>query len=219
MIGQLSKEEINRKLLHIVAVALPGIIFYAPKTTYLSKLDASYIVIFLLFFSLVIEFARFKFSGFGQFFTRSFGLMLREEENRQLTGATYILAGAGICSFLSLISELATGVCFLCLTLFIIGDAAAAIVGKAIGRIKFRKKTLEGGIACFLTCFLITFFIFPELPYFVSSLGVELSIYQIVIISLTISFLEFFPLKYGAYVLNDNLYVPAITSLVAMLLV
>ena len=65
MIGQLSKEEINRKLLHIAAVALPGVIFYAPKTTHLSKLDASYIVIFLFFFSLVIS------SVLGALITRS----------------------------------------------------------------------------------------------------------------------------------------------------
>ena len=77
---QLSKEEINRKIITQLPSLYLELFFYAPKTTYLSKLDASYIVIFLFFLSLVIEFARFKFAGFGQIFTRSFGLMLREEK-------------------------------------------------------------------------------------------------------------------------------------------
>ena len=216
MPGQLSKEEINRKLLHIVAVILPVSIFYGPKVLCISKLSVCCIIFTLLILSLSIEFLRFRHSNFGIFFIKSFGSMLRKEEERKLTGASYILAGSFICSLISLFNDLAAAACFLCLTLFILGDAFAAIVGKAVGRIRVGDKSVEGGLACFLICILFSNFIFPELPFFLECWNKQFNIIQILIISLSISLLEFFPFKIGSVSLNDNLYVPGITSLIAI---
>ena len=175
MIGDLSKEEINRKLLHILAVSVPTFIFYSPRIFDMSELQVVLVIFSLFMISLLIEVLRFKNSSFSQFFISKFGLMMRVEEKNQLTGATYIFAGAFICSLISMTSEVASVSVFLCLTLFILGDAVAALVGKAIGRMKVGRKTIEGGIACFLFCCFLTGYIFPILPNFMNCWSGDIS--------------------------------------------
>ena len=215
MIGQLSKEEVNRKLLHILAVILPLGIFYGPLYTDASRSYACLLIFLLLCLSLLIEFFRLRKSVFANWFSNNFGSMMRIEESNQLTGATYVLGGSAICSLISLHSDLASVCSFLCLTLFVLGDAAAAIVGKAVGRIKIGKKTLEGGIGCFLLCVLLTSLLFPSLPLFSQLWGGSITLIQILIISAAVSILEFFPIKLKACTLNDNLYVPGVSTVIA----
>jgi dolichol kinase len=215
MIGQLSKEEVNRKLLHVLAVILPLSIFYGPLYADVHRFYACLIILLLLFCSLLIEFFRLRKSVFANWFSNNFGSMMRIEESNQLTGATYVLGGSAICSLISLHSDLASVCSFLCLTLFVLGDAAAAIVGKAVGRIKIGKKTLEGGIGCFLLCVLLAGMLFPSLPLFSKLWGGSITLIQILIISAAVSILEFFPIKWKAFTLNDNLYVPGVSAVIA----
>ena len=217
MIGQLSKEEVNRKLLHIVAVVLPVLIFYAPIFFDISRLSIFGIILLLFIFSLLIEFLRIKVFSFGNWFIRSFGSMMRLNEKKELTGATFILGGSAICSLLSIYSEDVAVAAFLSLSLFIIGDAAAAIVGKAIGRNRIGIKTLEGAGGCFFSCLIIGGLIFPQLPLFLDYWGGEISIFEIISIASVISILELFPIKLGRLILNDNLYVPTVTTFVTIL--
>jgi len=215
MIGQLSREEVNRKLLHVLAVILPLSIFYGPLYADVPRFYACLIILLLLFCSLLIEFFRLRKSVFANWFSDSFGSMMRMEESNQLTGATYVLGGSAICSLISLHSELASVCSFLCFTLFLLGDATAAIVGKAVGRIKIGKKTLEGGIGCFLLCVLLAGMLFPSLPLFSQIWGGSITLIQILIISAAVSILEFFPIKLKACTLNDNLYVPGVSTVIA----
>ena len=216
MIGQLSKEEVNRKLLHIVAVVLPVLIFYVPIFFDISRLFIFGIILLLFIFSLLIEILRLKVFSFGNWFICSFGSMMRLNEQKELTGATFILGGSAICSLLSIDSEDVAVAAFLSLSLFIIGDAAAAIVGKAVGRIRIGTKTLEGAGGCFFSCLIIGGLIFPQLPLFLDYWGGEISIFEIIIIASTVSILELFPIKLGRLILNDNLYVPAVTTFVTI---
>ena len=214
----LTKEEINRKLLHGLAVILPVSMFYWPVLLESSRAIFSLILLLLFTISLVVEFARLKNNQFSRLFFTLFGSMLRKEESRQLTGATYVLAGSVFCSLISLSSDSAAAASFLGLTLFILGDAVAALVGKGIGRIKVGHKTIEGAVGCFLFCILLTTFVFPELPGFLADWGGDLTGIQIIAISASVSILEFFPIKSRSFVLNDNLYVPALASLIALAL-
>jgi dolichol kinase len=217
MIGQLSKEEVNRKLLHIIAVVLPASIFYGPIYYDLTRFFMVGSIFLLLTFSIIIELFRFKIRSFGAWFTSTFGSMMRVDEKKQLTGATYVLAGSAICSLLSTYSEDIAVTAFISLTLFILGDAVAAIVGKAIGRIRVGEKTLEGALGCFVFCAIVAGLVFPQLPCFVKYWGSDISTPEIIIIAATVSILEFFPFKFGRLVLNDNLYVPVVTTLVISL--
>jgi dolichol kinase len=42
----------------------------------------------------------------------------------------------------------------------------AALVGISLGRVKIGKKSLEGTVACFITCFLIGIVLFWRIPLF-----------------------------------------------------
>ena len=97
--------------------------------------------------------------------------MLRQEESQQITGATYVLAGGLLCSLLALISESACAAAFLGFTLFVLGDAAAALAGKAFGRVRVGRKTLEGALGCYLLCVVLGAFLFPQLPTFLAVWG------------------------------------------------
>jgi len=48
--------------------------------------------------------------------------------------------------------------------------------------------------------------------------GGQLSLIQILGISAAVALLEFFPIRIGKLVLNDNLYVPASVSLLALII-
>ena len=126
MLGNLTIEEVNRKLLHIVAVLLPFTIFYGPLLVEVPRSYVCYLIFSLLVVSLLVEYCRLNQSLFAEWFNQFFGSMMRSEEKRQLTGATYILGGSAICSLISLHSEFSAVTSFLCLSLFILGDAVAA---------------------------------------------------------------------------------------------
>jgi dolichol kinase len=217
MSSGLTKEEINRKLLHVLAVVLPVGIFYGPVCG-VERIWACMLALALTCVSIFVEFARLRHASLGEWFLRCFGLLLRKKEKRQITGCTYLMAGAAICSIISLHSEAAASCAFLGLTLFILGDAAAALVGKAIGRIRIAGKTLEGSIGCFLLCVILGAFVFPILPGFLDDWGGELSLLQVLSLSFAVSLLELVPIKILGVEINDNLYVPAVTSAVAFLI-
>lgn len=214
--GRIAKEEINRKLLHILAVGYPVFIFYGPEWFSLSKEQVLWIVFAFLLLSLVIDVSRLYWGSFRSWFFNLFGSMMRSQEEAQLTGATYIIAGSFICSWISLSSDAFAASAFISLILFILGDAAAALCGKGYGRVKVGDKTLEGAIGCFLLCFSLTF-LFPYLPSFLSKWGGDFTWMHMVLFPLGISLLELFPIKLGRLTLNDNLYVPAAISLLVLI--
>jgi dolichol kinase len=105
--------------------------------------------------SLVVEFHRFWQRSFRKTFNRLFGMILRRHEQRDLTGATYLLFSAMICVafFEPVIASCA-------MAFLSIGDTFAAIVGMSLGKRKFigMSKSLEGSIACFVSCFIFGLF-------------------------------------------------------------
>ena len=172
----------------------------------------------MLLCCLVVEFTRFHIAGFGGFFNRLFGWMFREEELKMVTGATYMMAGACICSLVALKSQPAAAAAFLGLTLFILGDAAAALIGKAFGRVRIGRKTLEGSLGCYVVCVLLCGFVFPQLPTFIASWGGKLTIPQILLLATVVTLLELLPIRLGRLTLNDNLYVPTLVALSALII-
>jgi dolichol kinase len=53
---------------------------------------------------------------------------------------------------------------------------------------------------------------------FLSTWGGQLALWQILLISGVITLLEFFPIRLGKLTINDNLYVPAMATVAAMLI-
>lgn len=215
--GKLAREEVNRKLLHVLALVLPIGIFYGPFILDIARVRISQLLFCLLLLSFLLEVVRLRKLKFNQWFLEKFGSMMRSEERTRLTGATYIMAGSFICSLLSLQSEALAASAFLSLSLFIVGDAAAALTGKAFGRIKIGDKSLEGALGCLLLCLLLSFGVFPYLSHFTDNWNGSFGWSQILLFSLAITILELFPIKGKGFVLNDNLYVPTFVSLLVFI--
>ncbi|MDO5577367.1 MAG: hypothetical protein Q4F84_09830, partial [Fibrobacter sp.] len=209
----LRKEEINRKLLHLFALLMPAGIFYLPRWS-ISALVPISILAALLIGSIIVENLRFRFPIVQKIFMRSVGSMLREEETTKTTGSTYIIAAALLCS---LVFYKYPHISFMALTLFILGDAVAAIVGLSMGRIKIGKKSLEGSSACFLLCMILCLIVFPLLPGLLDIWNGSIPFLAAVVISLAITLFELIPLKITSkVVINDNLAVPVIAGCIML---
>jgi dolichol kinase len=213
----LTSEEIFRKLLHGFALVLPAAIFYGPEILHAQPWLISLFLGFLLVVSLSIEAIRFRSSSFSRIFNYCFGSMLRSAESTKLTGATFVIGGSFLCSLLAIGGKVPAASAFLGLSLFILGDAAAALVGKAIGRRRIGEKTLEGAFGCFALCLLLVLGVFPYLPEFALVWG-NIHLLQAVFLSALVAVLELFPFRVGKIVLNDNLYVPVIVTFVCILI-
>lgn len=211
------QEEVNRKLLHILVVCFPLVIFYWPIYSIFSREWMVAASFGLLCCASVVEYLRFRNGAFSQWFSRSFGSMLRENESSQLTGGFYVVAAILLCSVTSLYSESMAASSFLAFTLFIIGDAAAALVGKAVGRVKIGQKTMEGAVGCFLICLTLCWLVFPHLPLFADLWGKEITWGNAIALSAAVAILELFPIQYRGISMNDNVYVPPLVSVFAML--
>lgn len=210
----LTKEEINRKLLHILSgTMIPAGIFYIPMIEGSNKWIPVIILAVLSVGSVLLEYLRFNNKFIQNLFMSLGASMLRSHEDRSITGATYIFLSALICSVLFINTP---SISFMVICLFILGDAIAAIVGISIGRIKIGKKSLEGSIACFVLGLILFFFAFPNVPFLLKVWEGKIPLVLILIASFTNTIFELFPIKLGKFEINDNLSVPVITGLVML---
>lgn len=209
----LRKEEITRKLLHLFALLMPIGIFYMPRWS-LPEYLAAGILAFLLTGSVIIESLRFRVPVIQKLFFRFFGSMLREEESSKTTGSTYVIGAALLCSILF---RNHPHISFMVLSLFILGDAIAAIVGLSIGRIRIGKKSLEGSAACFLLCMVLFYGVFPFVPELLNQWDGKVPVTIAVVTSLAVTLFELIPLRIAPkIVINDNLAVPVIAGCIML---
>ncbi|MGK7346550.1 MAG: diacylglycerol/polyprenol kinase family protein [Candidatus Nitrospinota bacterium M3_3B_026] len=92
--------------------------------------------------------ARLYSPALNAFFGRRFSALMKKKEMSSYTGATHMLAGAVIAMILFSQPVAVTVLFFISL-----GDPAAAIVGRSVGRTRiYRGRTLEGSAAMFAVC-------------------------------------------------------------------
>ena len=150
--------EIKRKAIHLVALIIPlGFYFFPAKPALVLLFSVTAV-------SVAVETARLLFPAVQTRFLNFFSRLLRPHEVRRFTGSTFILLSASLCAAVlvqgregewNLPGE-ARAALFYAFSFIILGDAAAAIVGKTWGRRRiFGTKTLEGTLACFATGLLI----------------------------------------------------------------
>jgi dolichol kinase len=218
----LRREEVMRKVLHVIfgAVIPAGILYipsYAATLTWLPKeipaqLYPTLILAVCLVGFVVGEFLRLRVAAVQGIVHKAIGSMLRHEEAKRVTGATWINASALLCS---IIFYNAPYISAMVLSLFIWGDAAAALVGQSIGKTKIGKKSLEGSLACLALCVCMFFFIFPYIPHMLDTWNNHIPVAIVCIVSLCITVMELIPIRIGAHVtINDNLIVPVVSGIV-----
>lgn len=207
----LPKEEIARKLLHLLALTMPIGIYYLPQLGF-SWLVPTGILGVLLGGSVIVENLRQVNPAVQSLFHKVAGSMLRKEERHCTTGSTWLIGAAFICSILFRNDP---WVAFIVLTLFILGDAVAALVGMSMGKIRIGAKSLEGSAACLCLCMVCFYAVFPFIPGLIRSPGGFLPFLVTLTTSIVITLFELVPLRVmPQLVINDNLAVPVIAGIV-----
>jgi len=148
------------------------------------------------FVFLAFELLRFRAPGINRWFFSFFKPLLREEEALRLTGTSYMLI-ASLVAFLAFQRDIAV----LALSFLALGDALATITGKRIGKGRFRGKTLEGDLACFISCITV------GLVFHYAGLNIPLLTILVGAVGATI--VEAIPLP-----INDNLAMPLFAGVV-----
>ncbi len=151
------KFEILRKGIHLCSLSIPVGYYFMSKEMALS------ILIPLVVFSLVVELARHYIKPMGKYFDFLFGFLLREHEKntskKTLSGATYVFISAVLTMVL-----FPKVIFLLAFSVLIIGDIAAALIGRRFGKHKFLAKSLEGTTAFFVfSAFLVL--LTPKVDY------------------------------------------------------
>ena len=184
-------KELLRKTTHLAGFFIPCIYIVLDKSTMISIAGS------LVGIAVIVEFLKWVSESFREMFYRFFESILRRHERKgAITGATYYLISTFLC-----IVFFDKDIAIVSIFFIVLGDTAAALVGKAWGRIKLiGNKSLEGSIACFTVCAVISlFWIDPVVGLtgaFVASLA------------------ELLPLR-----IDDNLTVPLISGAVMQLMV
>ena len=135
------RHELARKALHLTSAAVP--VAYAGGLVERRWLAAFLLV--LLGVALAVELGRARSERLRAHFTRATGALLRAHEHHRWSGATWLLA-----AFAAAVILFPPAVAVAAMWAVSIGDAGAAIVGRAFGRHRIAglAKTVEGSVAC-----------------------------------------------------------------------
>lgn len=188
-------KELDRKTFHLMGLCIPSIYFFGLK--FVPWFDRNMAILILgahVFVYWTLEMLRWVSPSFKKIFASAFGGVMRESEKHKFTGMGFYLLGNFIC--VVLFPPIATIASMLYL---ILGDLSAALIGISFGKTKIGKKSLEGFLACFGTCFILSmilFWSFP-LPEYLSLCG-----------SLTAALVELL----APFEINDNLSIPVTSA-------
>jgi len=156
------RQEFYRKLTHLGALVIPVGYYYLG----LSRFEALAVMIPVTLLMTWIDIARLLDWKFWHFLKPLIAPVVRDHEMRgDFTGAFYILATACL-----VIAFYAKPVAIASLAFIIIGDTAAALIGRRFGKHRYRGKSLEGSLA-FLAASLIVVILAPEIPYMIGVIG------------------------------------------------
>jgi len=156
------RQELYRKLTHLGALVIPGGYYYLGLT----RAEALMIMVPVTVLMFLIDIARLREWKIWGILKPIISPIVRAHELKgDFTGAFYILLTATIC-----IAIFPGPVAVLSLAFIIVGDTAAALIGRKFGRHKFRNKSYEGSLA-FLVAALLVVMIAPEIPLLVGLIG------------------------------------------------
>jgi dolichol kinase len=145
------RDEIKRKMFHLLSLTYVFVYKYSPKITAICGLFIAILIVGLF------EFMRFSIPSFNDFFKDNFKGFYRPDEADKISGLIWTLSGA----LLVILIFHNKSIIFASLLYFSLGDAVAALVGRSFGKHKlFAGKSLEGSLACFVMCFIIGLFLF-----------------------------------------------------------
>jgi dolichol kinase len=198
------KHEIYRKLVHLFAIVIPILYYFAVK----SQIISIGILLPIAIICLVVDSARMENPELKNRFYKVFGTHLRDEEASKLTGASYLLTSSVVA-----IAIFPKEIAFFAISYLVIGDTCASFVGLKLGKRKIAdtRKTVEGLIGCFLGCAIygiaFYFLVFKNVFAF-HNRNPQLAIIMILVGALVASITESTNLH-----INDNITIPIISGI------
>lgn len=138
------KRELQRKAIHLGMIIIPVWVYLVPKNWAVLGL------IIATFATVVVDLLRLSDQKLKRFFLRLFRSLIRSHEEEHLLGSTYFMIAALLSA---LVFEKSIAVA--AMTYLVVGDTAAAVVGKKYGKAHYWGKSLHGSLACFLSCLVI----------------------------------------------------------------
>lgn len=188
--------EFKRKAVHLFALCIPLGYFFLPKPLSLLILTP------FVLGAIMIDIIRLRRLPLHGFLNRLLGPILREHESADFAGASYILSAS---FFTILLFDKSVAVA--AISFIILGDIAAALIGRRFGKTKIKwsmvesndpnnRKSLEGSLSCLLMCIIVVLVV-PHLPLWVGIVG-----------ALVATLVEGITLP-----INDNFSVPLISGL------
>ncbi len=173
--------ELHRKAIHLSSLIIPLGYYLIP-----SEETSRLLLLVAAVMAIIVEAVRLNEPRIGRLTFRMAGALLREQEKTGLFGSTYLILGALLCAH-----SFERPVVVAVMLFVILGDPAAALVGRAYGRVKVFGKTLEGAIACLVVCIPAGMLV-PGVPFNAVLAG-----------ALTATAFELLPIP-----LDDNLRIP-----------
>jgi len=138
------RRELARKSFHLGMIVVPVWVYLMPHTTALLGL------ILATFATVAVDLLRLSDRRLRGFFLRLFRSVIRPHEEEHLLGSTHYM----IAALLSVV-VFDHAIAIAALAFLVLGDAAAAIIGKRFGTPVFWGKSPEGSIACFVVCLMV----------------------------------------------------------------
>jgi len=176
--------KIYRKIWHFSFVWAPILYYYGLSNQAAILLSLAALAIFLVF-----DLVRLNWERGNEIAYRYLPWLLKDQERRTLNTSIYFALSCLICA-----AFFERRVATLSIVLLCVGDPVAAIVGTRYGSIRILNKSLQGSLACFLSCYGVSRLLFdPTISFWAA---------------LTATFFELISSR-----LNDNLSIPICTGL------
>lgn len=184
-----------RKLWHVGGVSIMALIYtYAPYEVAMTILALTWLAF------VPVDVFRHYSPQLNRLALKTFGLIMRDHEEKKLAGTTYLLTGAALVGLLFPREVVQPTLLFLAFA-----DPFASLIGIKYGTIKiFGHKSLQGFLAAFVICFVLSF------SYFINhGLLVNYQLTAAVLAGLVGALAELIPVAN----LDDNLTLPVLSAL------
>jgi dolichol kinase len=139
--------ELRRKAIHLSLLVLPLDLLFEVLPWPRGRGQWTLLLLVLALGALALDVVRLQEQRVRRLFRDFLGGMLREHEEMGLLGSTYLLMAA-----LLAVDLFPRPVAAAALGFTVLGDAFAAIVGRAWGRTRIFRKSLEGALGGFAAC-------------------------------------------------------------------
>jgi dolichol kinase len=177
------KSELRRKSLHLAMIVVPMGLVIAPRFWNVVLFCGTGL-------ALILDLVRLGWARFGRWFQQHFGRFARGRERHSLLGLTYFLVAST-----SVVLLFPMQVAIASLLFVVLGDAAAALIGRRWGHTRRWGKSIEGALGCLVVCFLAGFWVLAD--WRISLVGAAVA-----------ALVEFLPIP-----VDDNLRIPLASAL------